>query len=87
MDRLIVWYNKHGKIIGAFGDIATAAKESGIHPNIIWRNLHGVLNDTPDGGKFRYEVKASDLRKKNREEEYRKEREKADRLWKEFQGE
>ena len=37
------------------------------------------MNDTPDGTKFRYEVKASDLRAKNKEEKRRKEQEKIDK--------
>jgi len=45
------------------------------------------MNDAPDGTKFRYEVKASDLRKMNQEEKNKKAREKAERLWKQFKGE
>jgi len=85
--RLIVWYDKDGKILKAFPDVETAVKETGIHKNIITRNLKGWMTDAPDGTKFRYEVKAGDLRKKNIEEKNKKEQEKADRLWKKFKGE
>ena len=85
-DRLIVWYNKADSIITAFTDIETAAAVTGIHKNIIWRNLQGLMNDAPGGTKFRYEVKASDLRKRNREEKRKKEQEKANKLLRKFEG-
>lgn len=86
-DKLIVWYGRKGEVLAVFPDIPTAVKETHIHKNVIFRNLQGWMNDCADGTKFRYEVKASDLRKKNLEEKNKKEQEKADRLWKEFKGE
>ena len=44
------------------------------------------MNDAPGGTKFRYEVKASDLRNKNIKERQRKEQKKADELLKKFEG-
>ena len=44
------------------------------------------MNDAPNGTKFRYEVKASDLRNKNMKEKQREEQKKADELLKRFEG-
>ena len=86
-DKLICWFHRNGKLLGAYGDIETAAKESGVNKVIIWRNLIGALNDCPDGSKFRYEITAKELLFKNLEEKKKKELEKAEKLWKEFGGE
>jgi len=86
-DRLIVWYSKDGAVLDVFPNVETAVRKTGIHKNIITRNLRGWMNDAPDGTKFRYEVKASDLRKINQEEKNKKAQEKAERLWKQFKGE
>ena len=80
-DRLIVHFSTDGKILGAYTSMKEAAEKTGINIGYIGRNLTGTLNDCPDGTKFRFEVKATDLRKKKIEEEKKKEQKKMEEFW------
>jgi len=83
-DKLIVWYSRKGEVLAVFPDLETAVRETGINKNIIFRNLKGWMNDCPNGTRFRYEIKAGDLRRKKIKERNLKEQAKADKLWKEL---
>ena len=85
-NRLIIHYSRDNKIINIYNTIDGAAAATGIRKGFIISNLNGMMNDCADGTKFRYEVKATDLRKQNREEKERKEQEEIDRLWEELEN-
>jgi len=66
-DRLIVWYDKAGRIKGAFSSVEEASAASGIKEIDIKRNLAGRTTTCGKSGmKFAYEVLASDFRKNRR---------------------
>lgn len=81
-DRLIVHYSRDNKVIAVYNSADEASLATGIQKGFIIRNLKGLMNDCPDRTKFRYEVKASDLRKLNRE----KKKEKEDEMIRRFFG-
>ena len=63
-NRLIVWWSKNKKLLGAFNSVEEASQKTGINQISIFRNLEGITNDCPNGTRFTWEVLASDLRKK-----------------------
>ena len=80
-DRLIIHYSRDNKILAVYNTVNEAVFDTGIERGFIISNLTRGMHDCPDGTKFRYEVKATDLRKKRIEEEKKKEQKKIEEFW------